>query len=178
MRVVRGLQVNRSVVRQPPARQRTPGHQCNPVRQTLIERAIVKTIQPREAEFNLVRDELHGAGSLQGGHLGGPEVAHAELAGLAGFLQLAESFPDLRRIAEEIGPMQLIEVYRLHTQPFQGLFARSDNVFGTEVIAVRRIGIRVAFFRMPHLVAITMRCLMPDTSLSACPKMLSHTPSQ
>src|SRR5205807_8793006 len=115
-------------------------------RKTLLERAILKTIQPREAEFDLVRDERHGAGGLQGGDLRGPEVAHAELAGLAGFLQLAEGLSDLRRVDEIIGPMQLIEVNRLHAEPFQGLFARPDDVFGAEIVAVRRLGVRITFF--------------------------------
>ena len=146
MRVVRSLQVNRPVVGEPPARQRTPRHRRDVFRQTLVEGAVVKAIQLQQIDFHLVRDQRHRAGPLQRGKLRRPEIAHAELADLPGFFQFAECARRFFGIAQVIGPMQLVEVDRLHAESFERLLARADDVLRAEIVAIGRVGVRVAPF--------------------------------
>ena len=174
-----GRQQARCAAANQSGRQRAPGHRGDSLNQALIQRAVGERVQLGQADFHLVRHQRHRTGRLQRGHQGRTKVADAEVADFAGGLELRKRLGDLLGISQEIRPVQQVKVNRLDAQPSERLLAGVDDMRRREVVARRasRVAGRLAG-RMPPLVTITTRSRMPETSLSASPRMRSASPRQ
>ena len=118
------------------AGQRTPRQRRDPEFQALVERAVGQTIEPAEVDFHLVDLERERQCLPDGAHQRGAAVAHAELAHLAGRAQFGEGTRDLRRIGQEVGPVELEQVNGFDAEAPERAFHGTHDVFVGKVEAM------------------------------------------
>lgn len=136
MSVVGRMEVDGTGIDQAAAAKRAPGLWTNMLANALVQRSVMKPLELREADLDLIDDEWHGTRLLQGANLARVKVAYAEFAHFAFMLEFGEGAGHLLRIAEIIRPVKQVEVDRLQLHALKGFLAGTDDVAGTEIVAI------------------------------------------
>lgn len=121
-----------------------PSHRSHLVSHAMFDGAILEAIEFGKADFDLIDDEGHGAGLLQGGNLVGMKITDPEFTDFSGLFEAGKSVGDFLGIGEIIRSMKLVEVDGVGFEAAEGLFAGPDDMAGGEIVAVGGVRIWVA----------------------------------